>query len=236
MKRRTFVRNTLALGVLSSVAGNNLFANAINNSANEEFSLPPLSYAYDGLEPMFDRKTMEIHYSKHHQAYVNNLNKALVGVEKKWSNVADICKNKKLLKNDTIRNNAGGHYNHSLFWELLKPTPASAPSGDLAKAIDVNFGSLENMKTLFNEAATKRFGSGWAWLVKTKDGKLTIGSTPNQDNPLMPISPFKGTPILALDVWEHAYYLKYQNKRKDYIDAWWNLVNWEKANLLFLDK
>ena len=197
------------------------------------FVLDPLPYPSDALEPNIDKQTMEIHHGKHHQAYINNLNKALVGKEKTWKSIEDICKDKKMMKTDLLRNNAGGHYNHSLFWELMKPAPSTTPTGKLADAIAASFGSLDKMKTEFNDAAIKRFGSGWVWLVKGKDGKLSIGSTANQDNPLMDCAPIKGTPVLALDVWEHAYYLKYQNKRKDYVEAWWNLVNWQKAEMLF---
>ncbi len=195
----------------------------------DEFTLPKLPYAYDALEPMIDKMTMEIHHGKHHQTYITNLNKALMGKEKTWKSIEDICKNKTLMATDALRNNAGGHYNHSLFWELMKPAPATAPSGKLADAIKKDFVSLEKLKEAFNDAAIKRFGSGWVWLVLDEKGTLVITSTPNQDNPLMDVAPVKGKPILALDVWEHAYYLKYQNKRKDYVEAWWSLVNWEKA-------
>jgi Fe-Mn family superoxide dismutase len=234
MKRRIFIKNSFALAAISALGVSSLFAKKQNNAeVSDEFTLPKLPYAYDALEPIIDKATMEIHHGKHHQAYINNLNKALVGVEKTWTNVDDICRNKKLMKIDALRNNAGGHYNHSLFWELMKPAPASAPTGNLATAIEKNFGSLDKLKTAFNDAALKRFGSGWVWLVKDAKGNLVITTTANQDNPLMHTAAVKGQPILALDVWEHAYYLKYQNKRKDYVEAWWTLVNWEKANALF---
>jgi superoxide dismutase, Fe-Mn family len=234
MERRKFIKQSLIVGGIAAISNNSIFANfATKQDVADEFTLPKLPYAFDALEPMIDKQTMEIHHGKHHQAYVNNLNKALMGKEKTWKNVEDICKDKKMMKIDLLRNNAGGHYNHSLFWELMKPTPATTPTGKLAEAINATFGSFDKMKTEFNDAGIKRFGSGWVWLVKDKNGKLSIGSTANQDNPLMSCSPIKGTPVLALDVWEHAYYLKYQNKRKDYEEAWWNLVNWEKANALF---
>jgi superoxide dismutase, Fe-Mn family len=234
MKRRDFIQNTLLGAGALTLQTNVILANSANAfDIADDFVLPKLPYAFDALEPMIDKQTMEIHHGKHHQAYVNNLNKALAGKEKTWKTVEDICKDKSLMKIDALRNNAGGHFNHSLFWELLKPAPATKPVGKLADAINASFGSFEKMKEAFNDAATKRFGSGWTWLVKDKKGKLSIGSTPNQDNPLMKVSAIKGAPVLALDVWEHAYYLKYQNKRKDYIEAWWNLVNWEKAEMLF---
>lgn len=234
MERRKFIKQSLIVGGIAAISNNSIFANiATTQDIADEFTLPKLPYAFDALEPVIDKATMEIHHGKHHQAYINNLNKALVGKEKTWKNVEDICKDKKMMKIDLIRNNAGGHYNHSLFWELMKPTPATQPSGKLADAINATYGSFDKMKAEFNDAGIKRFGSGWVWLVKDKKGKLSIGSTANQDNPLMDCSPIKGTPVLALDVWEHAYYLKYQNKRKDYEEAWWNLVNWEKANMLF---
>ena len=234
MERRKFIKQSLLVGGIAALGGNSIFASVAPTwDLADEFMLPKLPYAFDALEPMIDKATMEIHHGKHHQAYINNLNKALVGVEKTWKSVEDICKNKKMMKIDLLRNNAGGHYNHSLFWELMKPAPGTAPTGKLADEITASFGSFDKMKTEFNDAATKCFGSGWVWLVKGKDGKLSIGSTGNQDNPLMHVSTIKGTPVLALDIWEHAYYLKYQNKRKDYVEAWWNLVNWQKAEMLF---
>ena len=197
----------------------------------EKFELPHLPYAYDALEPFIDRATMEIHYTRHHVAYVNNLNKALDGVENISPNIEDILKNiKKLNYSVIVRNNAGGHYNHSFFWKLMKTKGGGLPTGKLLETIITNFGSFENFKSKFTEVSLKIFGSGWAWLV-VNDGKLEIGSTPNQDSPIMDISAFKGTPILCLDVWEHAYYLKHQNKRADYISAWWNVVNWNQASI-----
>jgi superoxide dismutase, Fe-Mn family len=234
MERRKFLQNSFLATSALLLNTNGAIGKEIGNFfVADEFTLPKLPYAMNALEPIIDQKTMETHHGKHHQAYVTNLNKALVNLPKTWSSVEDICRDKKLMKVDAIRNNAGGHYNHTLFWELMKPAPTSAPVGKLGAAIDASFGSFEKMKTAFNDTALKRFGSGWVWLVKDKNGKLTIGSTANQDNPLMKISPIKGAPILALDVWEHAYYLKYQNKRKDYVEAWWSIVNWEKASELF---
>jgi superoxide dismutase, Fe-Mn family len=232
MQRRSFIKNSILTSVGVGLMGAESLtacSSAKKLFVGDEFTLPKLPYNYDALEPYIDKMTMEIHHTKHHQAYINNLNKALAGKEKNWSNLHDICKNIGTFNSDTIRNNAGGHWNHSFFWEIMKPAPATQPSGDLATAINTAFGSFDKMKETFNDAAMKRFGSGWAWLVLDDKGKLQIGSTPNQDNPLMDISNFKGKPLLGLDVWEHAYYLKYQNKRKDYTEAWWNLVNWNKV-------
>lgn len=195
------------------------------------FELPALPYAFDALEPHFDAMTMEIHHDRHHKAYTDNLNKAIEGTELANQSIEAILAN--ISKHSpAVRNNGGGFYNHNLFWEILTPNAPAAPTGDLAAAIDKAFGSLEKMKEQFNAAATTRFGSGWAWLI-VKDGELAITSTPNQDNPLMDIAEVKGTPILGLDVWEHAYYLKYQNKRPDYINAFWNVINWTKVAELY---
>lgn len=189
------------------------------------FELPALPYATDALEPHIDKATMEIHHGKHHQAYVDNLNKALAGTEGADLSIEEIVKN--ISKYPVaVRNNGGGHFNHSLFWTILSPNGGGEPTGDLAAAITSTFGSFEDFKKKVAEAGTTRFGSGWAWL-SVSDGKLQVSSTPNQDNPLMDIAEVKGTPILGLDVWEHAYYLKYQNKRPDYIAAFWNAVNWD---------
>ena len=195
------------------------------------FELPKLNYAYTALEPHVDARTMEIHHSKHHQAYVTNLNNAIAGTDAEKLTIEEICKN--ISKYPVaVRNNGGGHYNHSLFWTLLAPNAGGNPSGELATAIDASFGSFDEFKKQFAAAATTRFGSGWAWLI-VKDGKLAITSTANQDNPLMDVAEVKGTPVLALDVWEHAYYLNYQNRRPDYITAFWNTVNWVEATKLF---
>jgi Fe-Mn family superoxide dismutase len=192
------------------------------------FTLPSLNFALDALEPHIDAKTMEIHHGKHHQAYITNLNNAIAGTDTEKLSIEEICKNISKYA-PAIRNNGGGHYNHSLFWTLLSPNGGGVPTGALAEAINTTFGSFDEMKTKFNTAGATRFGSGWAWLIKNSEGKLEICSTPNQDNPLMDIAEVKGTPILALDVWEHAYYLHYQNRRPDYCTAWWNVVNWEEA-------
>jgi Fe-Mn family superoxide dismutase len=188
------------------------------------FELPKLSYEYAALEPNIDARTMEIHHSKHHQAYVNNLNAALTGTAEEGKSLEQLMSNISKLS-PAVRNNGGGHYNHSLFWEIMGPNAGGAPTGELADAINQAFGTFDKFKEDFAKAGATRFGSGWAWLVK-HDGKLTVTSTPNQDNPLMNLADVKGFPILALDVWEHAYYLHYQNRRPDYISAWWNTVNW----------
>ena len=192
------------------------------------FELPKLPYAFNALEPHIDARTMEIHHGKHHQAYVTNLNNAIAGTETEKMSIEDICKNISKFQ-PVVRNNGGGHYNHSLFWMVMKQGGGGNPSGQLGEAINASFGTVEEFKTKFNNAGITRFGSGWAWLIVGSDKKLAICSTPNQDNPLMDIAETKGTPILALDVWEHAYYLNYQNRRPDYANAWWNLVNWEEV-------
>jgi superoxide dismutase, Fe-Mn family len=191
------------------------------------FELPALPYAHNALEPHIDAKTMEIHHGKHHQAYVTNLNSAIAGTDAEKMSIEDICKN--ISKYPApVRNNGGGHYNHSLFWKVMAPNAGGAPSGDLASAIDTAFGSFDNLKTQMNTAGATRFGSGWAWLI-VQNGKLAVCSTPNQDNPLMDIAEVKGTPILGIDVWEHAYYLHYQNRRPDYLAAFWNVINWKQV-------
>ncbi len=190
------------------------------------FELPALAYATDALEPHIDKATMEIHHGKHHQAYVTNLNKALEGKPEANANLDDIIKNISKYP-AAVRNNGGGHYNHSLFWTVLGPNKGGEPTGDLAKAINDTFGSFADLKTKLQDAGATRFGSGWAWLSVGADGKLFVSSTANQDNPLMDIAEQKGAPIFGIDVWEHAYYLKYQNKRPDYLAAIWNVVNWD---------
>ena len=195
------------------------------------FELPKLPYEYDALEPYIDKQTMEIHYTKHHQAYVTNLNKALEGSEGAGKALEDIIKN--ISKYPvSVRNNGGGHFNHSLFWSLMKKNGGGSPTGDVLKEINSSFGSFDEFKKQFGVAAMGRFGSGWAWLI-VNNNKLEITSTPNQDNPLMDIAEKKGSPILAIDVWEHAYYLKYQNKRADYVENWWNVVNWDEVAKLY---
>ena len=193
------------------------------------FELPALDYAFNALEPHIDARTMEIHHGKHHQAYVNNLNNALKdNAAALSSGLEEIIRNISKYS-AAVRNNGGGHWNHSMFWKVMSPNGGGIPGGDLGTAITATFGSFDAMREQFNQAAATRFGSGWAWLV-VHDGKLVITSTPNQDNPLMDIAEVKGTPILGLDVWEHAYYLHYQNRRPDYIGAWWNVVNWEEVS------
>lgn len=190
------------------------------------FTLPALPYAFDALEPHIDKLTMEIHHDRHHKTYVEKLNKAVEGTENADKSLEDLIKNAGTLS-AAIRNNGGGHWNHSFFWEILSKD-GGAPSGKLADAINETFGSLDGLKEKINAAGADRFGSGWAWLI-VKDGKLEVTSTPNQDNPLMDVAEVNGTPILGVDVWEHAYYLKYQNKRPDYLNAFWSVVNWKKV-------
>jgi len=191
------------------------------------FELPKLPYAYDALAPHIDARTMEIHHGKHHAAYTNNLNAAIEGTDLAGKSIEAILKNLDM-NNMAVRNNGGGYYNHDLFWKVMSPNGGGQPTGALADAINTAFGSFEGFKDAFAKAAATRFGSGWAWLCK-KDGKLEICSTPNQDNPLMPGVACEGTPILALDVWEHAYYLNYQNRRPDYINAFFNVINWDEV-------
>ena len=196
------------------------------------FTLPALPYATDALEPHIDKMTMEIHHGKHHQAYVTNLNKALEGKPDADFSIEQIITNISKYP-PAVRNNGGGHYNHTLFWTLLSPNGGGAPTGPLADAITSTFGTFDDFKTKVSEAGATRFGSGWAWLIVTPDKKLAITSTPNQDNPLMDIAEVKGTPILGIDVWEHAYYLKYQNLRPAYLTAIWNVINWNHVSELY---
>ena len=193
------------------------------------FELPQLPYAYDALEPNIDAQTMEIHHGKHHNGYTNNLNNAIAGTNFEGKTIEEILKSCK--DNPAVRNNGGGFYNHCLFWEVMSPNGGGQPTGELADAIDSSFGSMEGFKEAFSKAAATRFGSGWAWLC-VKDGSLEVCSTANQDNPLMDEG-CGGTPILGLDVWEHAYYLKYQNRRPDYINAFFNVINWDKVSESF---
>jgi Fe-Mn family superoxide dismutase len=195
------------------------------------FELPKLPYATDALEPNIDTKTMEIHHGKHHAGYTNNLNNAVTGTDLEGQSVESILANISKASG-AVRNNGGGFYNHSLFWQVMSPNGGGNPTGDVSAAIDSAFGSFEAFKDAFAKAAATRFGSGWAWLVVV-DGKLVVTSTPNQDNPLMDIAEVKGAPVLGLDVWEHAYYLNYQNRRPDYINAFFNVINWTKVNELF---
>ncbi len=192
------------------------------------FVLPQLDYAYNALEPHIDARTMEIHHTKHHAAYINNLNNTVASTELEGKSIESLLSNISSAP-VAVRNNGGGYYNHNLFWKVMSPNGGGAPKGDLADAITKAFGSFDSFKEEFNKAAATRFGSGWAWLVKTPEG-LKVSSTPNQDNPLMDLAEVKGTPILGLDVWEHAYYLNYQNRRPDYIAAFWNVINWNEVS------
>lgn len=196
------------------------------------FTLDPLPYANNALEPHFDALTMEIHHDRHHQAYVTNLNAAVTGTELEGKTIEELLAG--ISKAPApVRNNGGGHWNHSFFWKSLSSNGGGEPTGELGKAITAKFGSFAAFKDEFKKAATGRFGSGWAWLIVKEGGEIAITSTPNQDNPLMDIAEVKGTPVIGLDVWEHAYYLKYQNKRPDYIDAYWNVVDWKAADALY---
>jgi len=191
------------------------------------FTLPSLPYAHDALEPHIDKLTMEIHHGKHHQAYVDNLNKAIAGTENENKSLEELVASAGKIS-PAVRNNGGGHWNHSFFWKVIGPNAGGEPTGKLADAIKSTFGSFEEFKEKFANAGATRFGSGWAWLI-VKDGKLEITSTPNQDNPLMDVAEVKGTPVLGIDVWEHAYYLKYQNRRPEYLKAFWSVVNWAEV-------
>ena len=196
------------------------------------FTLDPLPYANNALEPHFDALTMEIHHDRHHQAYVTNLNAAVAGTELEGKTIEQLLAG--ISKAPApVRNNGGGHWNHSFFWKSLSSNGGGEPTGELGKAITAKFGSFAAFKDEFKKAATDRFGSGWAWLIVKEGGEIAVTSTPNQDNPLMDIAEVKGTPVIGLDVWEHAYYLKYQNKRPDYIDAYWNVVDWKAADALY---
>ena len=196
------------------------------------FTLPDLAYDYNALEIAIDAQTMEIHHTKHHQTYITNLNNAIAGSANEGKELIDLVKNAGAIS-PAVRNNGGGHWNHSFFWDLMTGDSMGAPSGELADQIKATFGDFDTFKTQFTQAGLTRFGSGWAWLIINQEGKLQITSTPNQDNPLMDIAEVKGTPILGLDVWEHAYYLRYQNRRPDYINAWWDVVNWNKVAELY---
>lgn len=242
--RRDFLRKGALLGLAGIAKGligeerisgiesisNNILA------GTDKFTLPALPYAYNALEPFIDKQTMEIHHIKHHQAYINKLNETPSTNIDYMSSDEVKCTHVDKYTSSAIRNNLGGHYNHSLFWTLLKPNPegyANIAEGKIAKEIEKHFKSFDDFKKEFSEKALKIFGSGWCWLIKDKDGKLKIVTTANQDNPLMKLDGEQGKPLLALDVWEHAYYLKYQNKRVDYISNWWNVVNWNKVEELF---
>lgn len=234
--RKSFLKTSAILAAGATLYNSQVRAavNTINQLTNDGlFSLPKLPYTYNALEPFIDAQTMEIHHSKHHQAYVNNLNAAIQKeISLKGKSVEELLANVSKLPESVrtaVRNNGGGHWNHAFFWQLLKT--GTKPSEKVNQAIIKNFGSMEEFKKQFEKAAMSQFGSGWAWLIKQGD-KLLVTSTPNQDNPLMDVSTIKGTPIIGLDVWEHAYYLKYQNKRADYTQAFWNILNWEKVEQL----
>jgi Fe-Mn family superoxide dismutase len=225
-----FAASAVLIAVFSfkSIKENDIMTHTENFAG---FEFPALPYAYNALEPYIDAQTMEIHYDRHHRAYFNNFLAAIKGTPAEGLSLEQIFA-KMSTYSDAVRNNGGGYFNHMLFWNNLSPD-GGQPSAALTKAIDEEFGSFDKFKELFGNAGKTRFGSGWAWLVVTAEGKLAVGSTPNQDNPLMDISPIKGTPILALDVWEHAYYLKYQNKRPDYVEAFWKVVNWKDVSARF---
>lgn len=220
-------KNMVEVVVDEPVKEEAVVGNPENVKAEGKFQMVVLPYAYNALEPHIDAKTMEIHYSKHHLGYTNNLNKEIEGKDLADKTIEEILTSLDL-ENKALRNNAGGYYNHNLFWEILS-AEKSAPSGALLDKINADLGSVDNLITQLKEAGAKQFGSGWAWLVVNKDGKLQVGSTPNQDNPLMPNMAISGSPILGIDVWEHAYYLNYQNKRADYLDAIFNVINWNKV-------
>lgn len=228
MNRKKFIKTT-ALAVGGAFISSNAFGLPKFYSEKTAFELPQLPYSYDALNPFIDKVTMEIHHSKHHQGYVNKLNIALEGITAKITSLEDILRNISDYST-ALRNNAGGHYNHSLFWTILTPKKNSNPSEKLLADIIRQFGSLENLKKLITKAASDRFGSGWAWLSVDADENLFVSSTPNQDNPLMNIVERQGRPILGIDVWEHAYYLKYNNKRGDYLSAIWNIIDWVEVS------
>lgn len=232
MKQKIHLKSILLAAITVFISVNAIASEPQNNSKGPEgvvpSEFPALPYGYDALEPYIDARTMEIHYDKHHRAYYTNFVNAIKGTAIEKATVKEIFANMSK-QSDAVRNNGGGYYNHVIFWQNLGK-PGTTPSKELADAINATFGSFDKFKEVFNNSAKTRFGSGWAWLYVTSDKKLAVGSTPNQDNPLMDISPIKGAPLLALDVWEHAYYLKYQNRRADYVDAFWNVVNWDEVS------
>lgn len=230
--RRDFIEKTVKTAIATTVGTSFIVHQAksvpLTNAANAfEFSQVKLPYEYNALEPHIDAQTMEIHYTKHHTAYIKNVNEAIFAEKITYSGEKEFFSNASKLS-AKARNNGGGAWNHNFFWQIMKPSGGGAPTGKISEAINSSFGSFDKFKEQFSQAAATRFGSGWAWLVHDK-GKLKIGSTPNQDNPLMDSSEIKGTPLLGIDVWEHAYYLKYQNKRAEYIEHWWNVVNWNEV-------
>lgn len=233
MKKKYTILLLATLSIISIIALMPTITAKSNDLGGSQFELNPLPYAYDALEPYIDKETMMLHHDKHEKAYLDNLNKAISKYPELYKKgLEGILKDLNSVPEDvreTVKNNAGGVYNHEFFWSIMSPEKDQKPSGELLKAINKDFGSLENFKNKFKEAALGRFGSGWAWLVSDKDGKLSIISTPNQDSPISQDL----TPILGIDVWEHAYYLKYQNRRGDYIDNWWHVVNWKQAEIYF---
>ena len=229
------MKKTLLFAAALVLAGFSSFGQAPAAPApTGPFTQAPLPYDFGALEPTIDKQTMEIHYTRHHKAYIDNLNRAVAGKPEEKLTIYQLIKKIDSQTAPVVRNNAGGHWNHTFFWNVMSPKTGQAPSGELLAAINNAFGSVDKMKEEFGKAAAARFGSGWAWVI-VKDKKLAISSTPNQDNPLMAVAETQGTPVLGLDVWEHAYYLKYQNKRPDYVKAWWNVVNWEVVNKNFAE-
>lgn len=233
MQRRNFL---LSLGLLSFSGFTEKISGFATINKNErridtmgKYELPKLPYEFNALEPYIDAQTMEIHHDKHHGTYVSKLNDAITGTDMEKISLEELLKFVSQ-RPVAVRNNGGGHYNHSFFWEIMKPNGGGKPSGALNSALESEFGTFEDFKKKFSEAAVTRFGSGWAWLIVGTDGKLKVTSTPNQDNPLMDVVDVQGIPVLGLDVWEHAYYLKYQNRRPEYIDSFWNVVNWEAVS------
>jgi Fe-Mn family superoxide dismutase len=206
----------------------------IMNEEPKKFVLPPLPYAFDALEPYIDKMTMEVHHGRHHQAFINNLNNAVAGTELEGRDILHILANVSKYP-AAVRNNAGGHWNHDIFWQIMGPDGGGKPSGALLKAVEERFGSFDSFKEQFNQAAMSVFGSGWAWLIVDAEKKLQITTTPNQDNPLMDVAQKRGMPIFGLDVWEHAYYLKYQNRRVEYVANFWNVVNWKEVERRYHD-
>jgi Fe-Mn family superoxide dismutase len=240
MNRKKFLTSLGLLTISSSIKKaeaitQNFNQSIIRSNTMSKFELAPLPYAFNALEPHIDARTMEIHHDKHHAAYVNNLNKALEGnSDLTGKPLEEIFKSISKLP-AAIRNNGGGHYNHEMFWNIMGPNKGGLPTGPLADAINSTFTSFDKFKELMNNAGVTRFGSGWAWLVLS-DGRLVVSSTPNQDNPLMDVADVKGYPIFGIDVWEHAYYLNYQNRRPDYLNAWWNVVDWDVVAKRFAEK
>ncbi len=239
MKRREFLNSLsilttgLILNPVTSYGSEKLLKKLRSFKSMAKFELPPLPYSYDALEPYIDAMTMEIHWSKHHGAYVNNLNNAIANTDMEKLSLEELLSNASKYP-VAVRNNGGGHYNHTMFWQIMTKNGGGEPKGELKSAIEKTFGSFDNFKAKLTEAALTRFGSGWAWLVYNK-GNLVIGSTPNQDNPLMDLSDLKGFPVLGIDVWEHAYYLKYQNRRNEYVANWFNVINWDEVSARYVE-